>query len=334
MPAIPQYARTYNRETRRWDTDALQELDAEEWAEWIEKRVTGRDRWFAYGRGEAPGEAAVIFRGIARTCYRDKDIDLPAARQGAERMLEDFDPQAQSEDITVNLMYAAEYLARPESDEGADTVARWITERRLLGESPDDSDHRLNRMALFCLALLQKRGAEHHSSLWESYFQKSSETGDPYFYVTAGFTGKTLGTGTLDSAAKDVVKLLRLYNEAKEEGHHFPASAGLRGFWDHWLKAWDLRGTLVRCFREEEDGRELWETLCRLTVAPPNLESFSYETQSSAHLNSPRGAWTVHDVGSAGRPRILDSPSDESESPLSGNSTGRRGPWHPRESVA
>lgn len=269
---IPEYARAYDRGEKEWDPDALQQLDAEQWAEWIRLRISGRDRWFPYGRGDSSSQPALIFRGVARACYHDAEVDLPHAREGARHVMAEHDPREHSRNTTTTLMYVAEYLARPETEEGAEVVARWIRDGVLLGDSPDEDDHRFNIMALFCLGLLQPKGDGKYMDIWDEYFQKKPELDNPYFYVTAGFTGKVFSAPDIDCAG--VIRLVGMYREAKDDDQHFPASAGLRAFWDRWDPASEAKDKLVDALEDEPDGAGLWGILRSLTAAPPELESF------------------------------------------------------------
>jgi hypothetical protein len=288
---MPEYARTYDPGGNEWDPEALEQLDAEQWAEWIRLRISGRDRWFPYGRGDSANEAALIFRDVARACYHDAEVDLPHAREGVRRVISEHDPREHSRNTTTTLMYVAEYLARPETDEGAEVVARWIRDGVLLGGSPEEDDHRFNIMALFCLGLLQPRGDGKYMDIWDGYFQKKPELDNPYFYVTAGFTGKVLSAPNIDCAG--VIRFVRMYTEAKADDQHFPASAGLRAFWDRWDAGPRAKGQLVDVFEDEPDGAALWDILRSLTAAPPEMGSFEYEKSTNVPVTteSTAGSW-------------------------------------------
>lgn len=274
---IPAYANVYDSDRRQWQTDALSDLDAEDWAEWIDTRIRGEDRWLPYARGEKPDHTARIFRTVAGFCERH-GVDLAPAREGAAAILEGIDPAGENPNVTKNAMYAARFFTIPEADDSAETVADWIRSGSLLDtcENEEEGPYLL-RMALFSLAELQKRHAGQYQDIWQQHFEKKEDLDNPYFYISAAFVGLVFGCKTVP--AGELWKLLQLLYEAEEEGQFLPVEKCVEAFWRQWRCD---KNETIREFNQHGTAKEKWKLLEEVSPACQVIRGWESEVRGCA----------------------------------------------------
>jgi hypothetical protein len=266
----PAYAGVYDARTGRWRNYPLRKLAAEDWARWIGDRIRGRDEWFGYGREELPDDTAALFRVVAEHC-RQTYVDLRRARRGAADVLRAMSPSNENAATVLNAMLAARHLTEPDTDEGADEVARWIGSGELLAVGGPA----LQKRALFCLSVLQKRGGGGYADIWEQYRRPDETAEDPYCYVVAAFDG--LVDSERDIPAEAVLDLLDYGRQARAEDHEVNVEAALRVLWSAGRASDRVRHALVVGCRSRQDPEKVWAELQKHAPARARLRAWEYE---------------------------------------------------------